>query len=61
MISWPRSACARARRANDLYVTRDVKALWDMGYFADVEVAAKRGTGGVVITFRVKERPRSAK
>ena len=28
-----------------------------MGYFADVEVAAEPGTGGVVLTFRVKERP----
>src|SRR4051812_37012512 len=42
---------------SDLDVTRDVKALWDMGYFADVEVAAEPRTAGVVLTFRVKERP----
>ena len=42
---------------HDLDVTRDVKALWDMGYFADVEVSAEPKTGGVVLTFRVKERP----
>jgi outer membrane protein insertion porin family len=38
-------------------VTRDVRALWDMGYFANVEVDAKAKEGGVELVFRVKERP----
>ena len=38
-------------------VTRDVRALWDMGYFANVEVDAKTKDSGVELVFRVKERP----
>jgi outer membrane protein insertion porin family len=41
----------------DTDVTRDVQALWDMGYFADVRVEAKPVSGGIDLTFRVKERP----
>lgn len=38
-------------------VTRDVRALWDMAYFANVEVDAVALGAGVALTFRVKERP----
>jgi outer membrane protein insertion porin family len=38
-------------------VTRDVRALWDMGYFANVEVDAKVSGDKVELTFKVKERP----
>lgn len=38
-------------------VTRDVHALWDMGYFANVEVDAKVTGDTVALTYRVKERP----
>jgi outer membrane protein insertion porin family len=42
---------------SDTDVTRDVRALWDMGYFANVEVDAKVAGNAVTLTFRVKERP----
>jgi len=38
-------------------VTRDVRSLWDMGYFANVEVDAKVAGDTVELTFKVKERP----
>jgi outer membrane protein insertion porin family len=41
----------------DFEVTRDVRALWDMGYFANVEVDAKVSGDTVALKFRVKERP----
>lgn len=42
---------------SDAEVSRDVRALWDMGYFQDVQVEAERAPGGVALTFRVEERP----
>jgi len=36
---------------------RDVRALWDLGFFDDVQVDAAREEGGVVLTFLVRERP----
>jgi outer membrane protein insertion porin family len=41
----------------DAEVTRDVKALWDLGYFEDIVVEAELKGKEVVLTFRVKERP----
>jgi outer membrane protein insertion porin family len=41
----------------DAEVSRDVRALWDMGYFEDIQVEAERSGAGVALTFRVKERP----
>jgi len=38
-------------------VTRDVRSLWDMGYFADVRVDAVVKGETVALTFVVKERP----
>ncbi len=41
----------------DADVTRDVHALWDMGYFKDIQVEATPTKGGIVLTYRVQERP----
>jgi outer membrane protein insertion porin family len=41
----------------DAEVTRDVRSLWDMGYFQDIEVDVTPEGTGVALTFRVKERP----
>ncbi len=41
----------------DAEVTRDVKALWDLGYFEDIVVEAELKGKEVLLTFRVKERP----
>lgn len=41
----------------DSEVTRDVHALWDMGYFKDVQVSAEASRVGIVLTYRVVERP----
>ncbi len=41
----------------DADVTRDVQALWALGYFDDVIVEATTDDDGVQLTFRVKERP----
>lgn len=38
-------------------VTRDVKALWDLGYFDEIAVEAQLKGKNVELTFRVKERP----
>jgi len=36
----------------------DIRAMWKMGFFADVNVEAEIGTsGGVMLTFAVKEKP----
>ena len=36
----------------------DIRAMWKMGFFADVGVEAEIGTsGGLVLTFSVKEKP----
>ena len=37
-------------------VTRDVRALWDMGYFRDIQVEARPAKGGIALIYRVKER-----
>jgi outer membrane protein insertion porin family len=42
---------------SDADVTRDVQALWDMGYFRDVQVSADPVAAGVILTYRVQERP----
>jgi outer membrane protein insertion porin family len=42
---------------SDSEVTRDVHALWDMGYFKDVQVDAELSGDGIKLTYRVKERP----
>jgi outer membrane protein insertion porin family len=37
---------------------QDVRAMWKMGFFADIHVEAKpSGDGGVILTFAVKEKP----
>ena len=41
----------------DADITRDVQALWDMGYFEDVRVEADEVRGGVALRFVVRERP----
>jgi len=42
----------------DADITRDVRALWDMSYFEDVQVeAVAQKNGQVALVFRVKERP----
>jgi outer membrane protein insertion porin family len=41
----------------DAEVSRDVRALWDMGYFRDIQVEAEPAPGGIALTFRVQERP----
>jgi outer membrane protein insertion porin family len=41
----------------DADVTRDVHALFDMGYFKDVQVEASLMRGGIALTYHVKERP----
>ncbi|HMI92743.1 MAG TPA: outer membrane protein assembly factor BamA, partial [Polyangiales bacterium] len=41
----------------DADITRDVRALWDMSYFQDVQVEAVAQKNGVTLVFRVKERP----
>ena len=35
----------------------DVRAIWGMGYFEDVQVDAEEGGGGVKLTYRVTEKP----
>ena len=36
----------------------DIRAMWKMGFFADVNVEAEIGTaGGLTLTFAVKEKP----
>jgi outer membrane protein insertion porin family len=41
----------------DAEITRDVKALWDLGYFKDIVIEAQPKGNDVVLTFRVQERP----
>lgn len=41
----------------DAEISRDVQALWDMGYFKDIEVQATREGNGVALSYRVQERP----
>ncbi|MBI2897348.1 MAG: outer membrane protein assembly factor BamA [Deltaproteobacteria bacterium] len=36
---------------------RDVRALWDLGFFDDVQVDARRTDAGLVLRFIVRERP----
>src|SRR5262245_38648370 len=53
-------ATARLRAGlpcTDSEVTRDVRALWDMGYFKDIQVTAVPKGNGVLLTYLVKERP----
>jgi len=38
-------------------LTNDVRALWDSGFFDDVEVDLVRGDAGVTLRFLVRERP----
>ncbi|MEO6420013.1 MAG: POTRA domain-containing protein, partial [Polyangiaceae bacterium] len=38
-------------------LTTDVRALWDAGFFDDIEVDLTRGDKGVTIRFLVRERP----
>ncbi|MBT8492449.1 MAG: outer membrane protein assembly factor BamA [Deltaproteobacteria bacterium] len=38
-------------------VRQDIRAMWKMGFFEDVQVAAEYGDGGVTVTFTVKEKP----
>ena len=35
----------------------DVRALWDSGFFDDIEVDMTRGDRGVILRFLVRERP----
>ena len=42
---------------SDAEVSRDVRALWDMGYFKDIQVEATRAADGVALVFQVRERP----
>lgn len=41
----------------DAEVARDVRALWDMGYFDDIAVDAQPEENQLVLVFRVRERP----
>ena len=41
----------------DPAVTRDAKALWDMGYFDDLQIEADPLGAGIKLTVRVVERP----
>ena len=41
----------------DAQLTRDLRAIYQMGYFDDLRVEADDGPGGKVITFHVKEKP----
>jgi outer membrane protein insertion porin family len=41
----------------DSEVARDVRALWDMGYFDDIAVEAKPEGNQLVLVYRVRERP----
>ena len=38
-------------------LTRDVRELWDSGFFDDVEVDLDRGDNGITLRFLVRERP----
>jgi outer membrane protein insertion porin family len=42
---------------SDSEVARDVRALWDMGYFDDISVDARPEGNQLVLVFRVRERP----
>ncbi len=48
-------------RVDDVYspfrLQKDVRRVWRMGKFDDIKVDAKRGMGGVILTFFVKEKP----
>ncbi len=52
-------------QTGDLYsqaaLRRDLKAIFDMGYFADVQIQVEQGTQGKDITFEVLEKPILAK
>jgi outer membrane protein insertion porin family len=38
-------------------IREDVRAIWRMGYFEDVRVEIAGGPGGLVLVFRIKEKP----
>ena len=38
-------------------LAKDLRRLWDLGYFDDVSVEGELGPEGVVLTYRVSERP----
>lgn len=38
-------------------MTKDVRELWESGYFEDIEVDLTRGDGGVILRILVRERP----
>lgn len=42
---------------SDANITRDVEALWELGYFDDIIVEAEVADGNVSLVYRVKERP----
>jgi outer membrane protein insertion porin family len=42
-------------------VRDDVRAIWKMGYFEDVQVEVSEGKGGSVVTFVLREKPSIAK
>src|SRR5665213_131413 len=42
-------------------VRDDVRAIWKMGYFEDVQVEVSEGKGGSVVTFVLREKPAIAK
>jgi outer membrane protein insertion porin family len=39
------------------HIRDDVRAIWRMGYFEDVQVEIASGPGGLVVIYRVKEKP----
>jgi outer membrane protein insertion porin family len=48
-------------QAGDIYrkdqISRDIKSIFEMGYFDDLRVDSASGPNGVIVTFHVKEKP----
>jgi outer membrane protein insertion porin family len=39
-------------------IDQEMKRIWDMGYFSDVQVSAEQGGEGLVLVYTVAEKPR---